>query len=197
MPKFVPKPSREQTARVNKSRPKTRKLTGDQHTITPPAVGSSIPLDDNFGGDIFTQDGRTTSIKNLLVNSPKGLIVFIYPKALDDNAYDLYVEFDYHQFNWERANMSTIGISPDSVSATAAFVKEKDIRLPLLSDPSMSLIKAMGFVPAEGRVQQSAFILSKDRVLLARTTGKVEKIIDDLNRVLDGIMEEMEYESPE
>lgn len=85
MPKFVPKPSREQTARVNKSRPKTRKLTGDQHTITPPAVGSSIPLDDNFGGDIFTQDGRTTSIKNLLVNSPKGLIVFIYPKALDDN----------------------------------------------------------------------------------------------------------------
>jgi peroxiredoxin len=93
--------------------------------------------------------------------------------------------------------MSTIGISPDSVSATAAFVKEKDIGLPLLSDPSMSLIKAMGFVPAKGRVQQSAFIVSKDRVLLGRTTGKVEKIIDDLNRVLDGIMEEMEYESPE
>ncbi|KAL2835574.1 hypothetical protein BJY01DRAFT_75273 [Aspergillus pseudoustus] len=192
MPKSrsLPKPSQEQSARVKKSRPKTRKSTGGQHTTTPPlAVGSRVPLTNDFGGDISTQDGTTTSIKQLLAESSKGLIVFTYPKALDDDAYDLYAEFEYHQFNWEKADMSTIGISPDSVSATAAFVKEKDIRLPLLRDPNMSLVKAMGLVPGKGKFKQSAFILSKEGVLLARTTGRVERIIDDLNRVLDELME--------
>lgn len=93
--------------------------------------------------------------------------------------------------------MDTIGISPDSVSSTAAFVKEKDIRLPLASNPNGSLMKTMSITSPKGNISQGAFILSKTGVLLVRTIGKTEKIMDDLCKVLFAMVEEENEESEE
>lgn len=99
-------------------------------------------------------------------------------------AYDAYGEFEHAQLDWEPAEMDTICISSGSVSSTAAFVKEKDTRLPLLSNPSGSLSKALSITSPKGKITQGAFIISKSWVLLARTTGNYHKILDNLHKVV-------------
>lgn len=44
------------------------------------AVGDVIDLDD-FGGEIQTNDGETTTLKKLLEESGSGVVLFTYPKA--------------------------------------------------------------------------------------------------------------------
>lgn len=87
--------------------------------------------------------------------------------------------------------MDTIGISRNSVSSTAAFVNDRDIRLPLLSNPNGSLIGAISITSPKGAILQGAFILSKTGVRLARRVGKKENIMDDLAKVLFALIEEM------
>lgn len=45
-----------------------------------PTVGSSIDLDE-FGGEIETNDGEKTSLKQLVDESTGGVVLFTYPKA--------------------------------------------------------------------------------------------------------------------
>lgn len=84
-PPAVPKPSREQKAKVvKKTRPKKGKETSDDSTISPISVGSKVPLTDDFGGAIYLHDGTKTSLKQLVEESRNGVIVCVYPKPLDD-----------------------------------------------------------------------------------------------------------------
>ncbi|KAA8644862.1 thioredoxin peroxidase DOT5 [Aspergillus tanneri] len=45
-----------------------------------PKVGDTIVLND-FGGQIETNEGRQTTLKDLVENSQTGVILFTYPKA--------------------------------------------------------------------------------------------------------------------
>ena len=45
-----------------------------------PTVGSSINLD-GFGGEIETNDGEKTTLKQLVDESSGGVVLFTYPKA--------------------------------------------------------------------------------------------------------------------
>lgn len=195
---------------------KANKGKSDKNTTLHLSIGSRIPLSDNFGGELYLRDGTKTSLKQLVDKSRNGVIVYVYPKPWDDDgmsqaphvyvlysvltfsaAYDVYGEFEHAQLDWEPAEMDTIGISPGSVSSTAAFVKEKDISLPLFSDPSGSLFKAMSITSSRGNMIQGAFIISKTGVLLARTTGKQDKIMDNLHKVISTLIGEKDKETDE
>ncbi|KAL7937134.1 hypothetical protein V8C35DRAFT_294819 [Trichoderma chlorosporum] len=194
----IPKPSREKTAKVvKKAHSKKRKEAISGSIASQISIGSKVPLSDDFGGDIYLNDGTKTSLKQLLEKSSNGVIVYVYPKPLDENAAELYGEFEHAQLDWEAAEMNTIGVSRNSVSSTAAFVKEQEIRLPLLSNMDGSLMKAMSIVSPKGDLVQGGFILSKTRKLLVRTLGKNEKILDDLSRVVFGLIEERDEEAYE
>jgi peroxiredoxin len=101
----------------------------------------------------------------------------------------VYGELEHAQLDWEITEMDTIGISPDSVSSTAAFVREKGISLPLLSNPGGSLSKELSIISPKGNMIQGAFIISKSGILLARTTGKQDRILDDLQKVICTLFE--------
>ena len=45
-----------------------------------PTVGSTVTLD-GFGGEIETNDGRKTTLKQLNEESAGGVVLFTYPKA--------------------------------------------------------------------------------------------------------------------
>lgn len=141
--------------------------------------------------------------------SRNGVIVYVFPKRWDDDGmsqatqvlvsysaltfpveYDIYSEFNHAQLDWEPAEMDTTGISLDSVPSTAAFLKEKDMSLPLASNPNASLIKAMSITSSTGKMTQGAFIISKTGLLLARTIGKQDKIMDDLDKIMFTLIEE-------
>ncbi|PTB37044.1 uncharacterized protein TrAFT101_010779 [Trichoderma asperellum] len=189
--KGAPKPSRERKAKVTKkaSPKKANKGENDKNTRPHLSIGSKVPLCDNFGGELYLHDGTETSLKQLVDKSRNGVIVYVFPKRWDGDAYDMYSEFNHAQLDWEPAEMDTIGISPDSVPSTAAFVKEKDISLPLASNPSASLIKAMSITSSKGKMTQGAFIISKTGLLLARTMGKQDKIMDDLDKIIFTLIE--------
>ncbi|KAL7896906.1 hypothetical protein HDV63DRAFT_74214 [Trichoderma sp. SZMC 28014] len=195
----VSKPSRERKAKVTKKTGpvKVNKEKGDKSTTFPLSIGSKIPSTDKFGGELYLHDGTKTSLKQLVDKSRNGVIVYLHAKPWDDDAYDVYGEFEHAQLDWEPAEMDTIAISSDSVSSTAAFMKEKDTWLPLLSNSSGSLAKAMSITSPKGNITQGAFIISKSWVLLARTTGNHHKILDNLHKVIAAVMEERDKESYE
>lgn len=216
--KGVPKPLRERKARVTKTTglKKVNKGQSDKNATPHLGIGSKVPLSDNFGGELYLRDGIKTLLKQLVDESRNGVIVYVYPKLWDDDgmsqalqvfvlysvltfpvAYDVYSEFEHAQLDWEPAEMDTIGISPDSASSTSAFVKEKDISLPFVSNPSGSLFKAMSITLSKGNMAQGAFIISKTGILLARTIGKQDKILDDLHKVIFTLIEEKGKESDE
>ncbi|KAL9469387.1 hypothetical protein ACSS6W_011081 [Trichoderma asperelloides] len=195
--KGVPKPSRESQRK------------SDENTRPHLSVGSKVPLCDNFGGELYLHDGTETSLKQLMDMSRNGVIVYVFPKRWDDDGmsqatqvlvsysaltfpveYDIYSEFNHAQLDWEPAEMDTTGISLDSVPSTAAFLKEKDMSLPLASNPNASLIKAMSITSSTGKMTQGAFIISKTGLLLARTIGKQDKIMDDLDKIMFTLIEE-------
>lgn len=76
-------------APVNKRRTRTKalnstsKATEIKNTATMeiiPKVGDIVNLD-GFGGDLETNDGTITTLKNLLDDSGSGVVLFTYPKA--------------------------------------------------------------------------------------------------------------------
>lgn len=82
----VPKPLREQTAKVVKNpRVKKGKGTSGENPTPRLSVGSRVPLSDDFGGEIYLHDGTKTSLKQLVDKSTNGVIVYTYPKSLDDD----------------------------------------------------------------------------------------------------------------
>ena len=102
------------------------------------------------------------------------------------------MEFDYRIFNYEMANMSIIGLSPDSVSANAALKRDKEVRFPLLSDSKGDLINAMGFNISKGSNKVGVFAIDKERTLLAHRFGKMDNVLDQLDRDMDAIIEAIE-----
>ncbi|EHK26128.1 uncharacterized protein TRIVIDRAFT_218300 [Trichoderma virens Gv29-8] len=189
-PPKVPKPSREQTAKVvKKSRPKKGNETSDENTAPIISVGSRVPLTDDFGGALYLHDGTKTSLKQLVEDSINGIIVFVYPKPLDEDD-DLCGEFDHAQLDWDPAEMNTIGISRDSVSSLAAFVAKDEGPIQFVSNLDGSLMKAMSITSPKGVIKQGGFIILKSGILLARAIGKTDKIMDGICRVLFPWMEE-------
>ncbi|KAL7916977.1 hypothetical protein ACQKWADRAFT_307961 [Trichoderma austrokoningii] len=193
----VSKPPRQRKAKVTKSTGpvKADKGKGNKDISLHLSIGSKIPASDTFGGELYLHDGTKTSLKQLVDTSRYGVICYLYPKPWDDDAYDVYGEFEHAQLDWEPAEMDTLSIASDSASSTTAFIKEKDIRLPLLSNPSGSLFKALSITSSKGNTKQGAFVISKTGVLLARTIGNPEKVIDSLHRVISILIEEKDKES--
>lgn len=100
-PPKVPKPSREQKAKVvKKPRSNKGKETSDDSTTSPICVGSKIPWTNDFGGKIYLHDGTKTSLKELVEKSHNGLIVYAYPKRRDDECmsytYSKYLDCTVH-----------------------------------------------------------------------------------------------------
>ncbi|OPB37375.1 hypothetical protein A0O28_0042870 [Trichoderma guizhouense] len=191
-PPEVPKPSREQKAKVvKKPRAKKGKETSNDSTASPISVGSKIPWTNSFGGAIYLHDGTKTSLKQLVEKSHNGLIVYAYPKSRDDESDDLHGEMDHSQLDLESLEMDTIGIYRDTVSSIAEFMEEPGSGVPIASNLSGSLMKAMSLTSPKGVLKQGAFIISKEGILLGRTVGgKVDKIMDDVWKMIHIIKEE-------
>lgn len=98
---------------------------------------------------------------------------------------------DHSQLDLESLEMDTIGIYRDTVSSIAKFMEEPGSGVPIASNLSGSLMKAMSLTSPKGVLKQGAFIISKEGILLGRTVGgKVDKIMDDVWKMIHIIKEE-------
>lgn len=84
-PSEPPQPPQKKASTVSKakSKPESNKAspsangTRKAQTVT---VGNSINLE-GFGGEVETQSGQKTTLKELVLDSKNGVVLFTYPKA--------------------------------------------------------------------------------------------------------------------
>ncbi|KAK2794440.1 hypothetical protein FQN50_009910 [Emmonsiellopsis sp. PD_5] len=99
---------------------------------------------------------------------------------------DYVFEFDYRLFNYERANMTTIGLTPDSVAANAKFKTGKDIHFTLLSDPQKKLLNAVGLrhISKTDKKMKTVgvFVVDTGGTLLFVKSGKPDMVLNALDR---------------
>ena len=122
-----------------------------------------MPLD----SVLHIQSGERTTLKAQLANSDKnGLIIFVYPDPSTDDGKSVLLfpgvpylrevtnqikiaveyagEFEYGILNYERIEMTMVGLSPTSVSANAKLSTRSNLPFNYLSDAQKKLLKAVG-----------------------------------------------------
>lgn len=76
------KKSNSSTSKAKATAPEKKKgsTANGSSSSTKIGVADSITLD-GFGGEIETNDGEKTTLKNLIEDSRSGVVLFTYPKA--------------------------------------------------------------------------------------------------------------------
>lgn len=77
----APPPVSDKRSKPAKSAPNPKPAATDQTPASPaPNVDDTVDLD-TFGGEIETNDGTKTTLKQLVADSESGVVLFTYPKA--------------------------------------------------------------------------------------------------------------------
>ncbi|KAG6034667.1 hypothetical protein E4U19_001090 [Claviceps sp. Clav32 group G5] len=152
------------------------------------AVGDVIDLD-GFGGEIETNDGKKTSLKELVEESGSGVVVFTYPKASTPGCTTQVCLFRDAYTLLTAGGLAIYGLSTDSPKANTTFQTKKNLPYPLLCDPKSTLIAAIGMKKHPKGTQRGVFVVDKTgKVLVAEpgnpvaTADRVKALVRELKR---------------
>ncbi|KAG6173772.1 hypothetical protein E4U44_008149 [Claviceps purpurea] len=152
------------------------------------AVGDVIDLD-GFGGEIETNDGKKTSLKELVEESGSGVVVFTYPKASTPGCTTQVCLFRDAYTLLTAGGLAIYGLSTDSPKANTTFHTKKNLPYPLLCDPKSTLIAAIGMKKHPKGTQRGVFVVDKTgKVLVAEpgnpvaTADRVKALVRELKR---------------
>ena len=188
------------------AKPATKPATnGGKSPPAKVAVGDVIALDE-FGGEVETHDGETTTLKKLVDESDKGIVLFTYPKASTPGCE---YSVDWH----ERANrltrtappgttqaclfrdeyegltatgFSIYGLSTDSPKANSTFRAKQKLPYALLCDPQATLIGAIGLKKAPKGTTRGVFVIDKAGKILAAEPGGPAATVEVVKKLVGG-----------
>ncbi|KAI9850147.1 MAG: hypothetical protein M1838_006034 [Thelocarpon superellum] len=153
-------PAKANGTATTKAAPPSSKIT----------VGSVISLD-GFGGDIETQDGVKTTLKQLVEESKAGVVLFTYPKASTPGCTTQACLFRDSYIPLTATGLSIYGLSADSPKANTTFKTKQNLPYSLLCDPNGTLIGAIGFKKAPKSTTRAVFVIDKQGKVLAAQPG--------------------------
>ncbi|KAG5971307.1 hypothetical protein E4U56_006946 [Claviceps arundinis] len=152
------------------------------------AVGDVIDLD-GFGGEIEINDGKKTTLKELVEESGSGVVVFTYPKASTPGCTTQVCLFRDAYTLLTAGGLAIYGLSTDSPKANTTFHTKKNLPYPLLCDPKSTLIAAIGMKKHPKGTQRGVFVVDKTgKVLVAEpgnpvaTADRVKALVRELKR---------------
>ncbi|KAG6123059.1 hypothetical protein E4U14_000011 [Claviceps sp. LM454 group G7] len=152
------------------------------------AVGDVIDLD-GFGGEIEINDGKKTTLKELVEESGSGVVVFTYPKASTPGCTTQVCLFRDAYTLLTAGGLAIYGLSTDSPKANTTFHTKKNLPYPLLCDPKSTLIAAVGMKKHPKGTQRGVFVVDKTgKVLVAEpgnpvaTADRVKALVRELKR---------------
>lgn len=129
-------------------------------------------------------------------NEGKNLVIYFYPKDNTKGCTTEAIEFSENKKEFEKLNTKIYGISKDSQKSHDKFIKDHDLKIDLLTDEELELIKAFDVWKKKkmyGKeymgVERSTFIFNKDGVLI-KEYRKV-KVKDHVKNVLEFVKEEL------
>jgi peroxiredoxin Q/BCP len=150
------------------------------------AVGETITLK-GFGGTIETNDGKKTTLEQLVEESEAGVVLFTYPRASTPGCTKQACMFRDEYTPLTKGGLAIYGLSTDSPKANTTFQKKHDMPFPLLCDPGATLLAAIGLRKTAKSAQRGVFVVNKaGKVLLAEpgspvgTVESVRKIVETL-----------------
>ena len=100
------------------------------------------------------------------------VIVYCYPAAMTPGCTTQAVDFTAAAGDLAEAGLDIIGISPDPTDKLLRFREKEELRITLLSDPDVGVIRSTFVVDAEGRIEKAAYNV--------KATGHVAKLRRDL-----------------
>ncbi|RWA04289.1 hypothetical protein EKO27_g10810 [Xylaria grammica] len=144
-----------------------------------PVVGDVISFD-GFGGEVETNDGVKTTLKDLVNQSKAGVVLFTYPKASTPGCTNQACLFRDSYTDLTKEGLLIYGLSTDSPKANTTFKSKQNLPYPLLCDPSASLIGAIGLKKTPKGTTRGVFAVDKTgKILLAEPgspAGTVEAV---------------------
>lgn len=93
---------------------------------------------------LLNQAGQKVSLKKLLAQADKGVIVYFYPKASTPGCTTQACDFRDSLNSLKSAGYLVVGISPDKLPALEKFIASQTLNFDLLSDPDHEVMSAYG-----------------------------------------------------
>jgi peroxiredoxin Q/BCP len=90
----------------------------------------------------------------------QGAIIFVYPKACTSGCTFQANGFKDSSAAFAAKGYQVYGLSADVPEAQAGWKAEHGFGYPLLSDPSMAVLREMGCVSAEGKITRAHFVVA-------------------------------------
>ncbi|KAK4138908.1 AhpC-TSA-domain-containing protein [Trichocladium antarcticum] len=170
-----------------KREPSASSTNGTTTAATRPAVGDTINLD-GFGGEIETNDGKTTTLKALVDESKAGVAIFTYPRASTPGTKQACLFRDAHAALTSASGLAVYGLSADSPKANSAFRARQRLPYPLLCDPAATLIAAIGLAKTPRGTVRGVFVVDKAGRVLAAQGGGPAVTLDVVQAVVEGLV---------
>ncbi|KAL8766465.1 MAG: hypothetical protein Q9209_006759 [Squamulea sp. 1 TL-2023] len=136
-------------------------------TAKKPAVGDTIDLE-GFGGEVESQNGEKTNLKELVDGSKSGVVLFTYPKASTPGCTTQACLFRDEFDPLTATGYSIYGLSSDSAKSNTTFKTKQKLQYTLLCDPRATLIGAIGMSKSPKGIVRGVFVVSK--------AGKIEAV---------------------
>jgi peroxiredoxin len=135
---------------------------------------------------------RTTPDKSISLNQYRGnpVILVFYPADFSPVCGDEMTLFNELLPEFQRLNAEVIGISVDGVWCHLAFSKEKNLKIPLLTDfePKGEVAKKYGvYRQKDGIAERALFLLDKDGIIRYSYVSPI-----GVNPGADGILKALE-----
>ncbi|KAI5291814.1 hypothetical protein KEM54_006391 [Ascosphaera aggregata] len=158
--------------------------------ISVPKVGEKINLDD-FGGTVKRNDGKEVTLKTLVNECDKGVVIFTYPRASTPGCTTQACLFRDSYSEITDAGFAVYGLSADSPNANTNFQTKQKLPYPLLCDTEQILIGALGLKKTPKGTIRGVFMIDKktSEVLLLQP-GSPSGTMDETKKVIASRKEE-------
>jgi len=146
--------------------------------------GSKIPA-----FSLMDQSGKEKKFADLAGKA--GLVLYVYPKDNTSGCSLEAQEFKTLAPEFKKKGFAVAGISKDSVKSHCGFAEKYDLDFPLLSDPELKLISALGAYgekkmygkPVMGTIRSTFIFDAKGKLLKAysgvKAAGHAAAVLED------------------
>ena len=144
---------------------------------------------------VFDEEGNEVTLRDAL--SGKWTVLYVYPKDNTPGCTTEAKEFTELLPEFEKLGFQIIGVSKDSVKSHQRFKEKHGLKIKLLSDPNVELIKALGAWGKKKRygkeyegVIRSTFIFNPDGEIVwkkinVRAKGHAAKVLEEAKKLVE------------
>ncbi len=143
---------------------------------------------------VLDEEGKKVTLKEVL--GGKWTVLYVYPKDNTPGCTTEAKEFTELLPEFEKLGFQIIGVSKDSVKSHLRFKEKQGLKIKLISDPNVELIKALGAWGKKKRygreyegVIRSTFVINPDGEIVwkkfnVRAKGHAAKVLEEVKKLV-------------